>query len=238
MSGEPHFMRLTSEFSTAAFSSERERVWKWHYPPPTASVCHNLPYVTTRTSISHNSLSWMLKILHFPYLQNMTLPFLQFHYVQPKGMFIRLCLYIIKQIIYTLCKMKHCLSSIKTTYKVTFGFCKFFSISWCWFVFTEILFLKSYLFARWYSCNLRYMKCCSFRSYKWRIQDFIYLYSFFKDLFPNSIACSWPKSVSGESVAPHILFSTFQTVWPCRVKYTVPIVFSFLLVLVGRRTPG
>ena len=31
--------------------------------------------------------------------------------------------------------------------------------------------------------------------------------------------------MSGESVAPHILFSTFQTVCPCLVKYTIPIIF-------------
>ena len=31
-------------------------------------------------------------------------------------------------------------------------------------------------------------------------------------------ACSWPRGVSGLSVAPQILFSTFQTVSPCLTK--------------------
>ena len=40
---------------------------------------------------------------------------------------------------------------------------------------------------------------------------------------PSVRACSLPSAVSAISVAPQILFSTFQMVWPCLVKYMCAI---------------
>lgn len=126
--------------------------------------------------------------------------------------FLRLFLYIIQKVIDSLCQTKRRFSSFMAAGKELFRFLKVLSIPGRGFPFAEVLLDQSRLYPipviSEISCAVSFARLSGEQriSSAWIPSARIFL--------PVSLACSRPYSVSGLSVQPQILFSTFHTVCP------------------------